>query len=382
MKLHVLQIVPSFVDFNHETGGVSNVVRQISLYLANQDCTVTVLCGNRELGTTKSRPGIIVHKENLVEHVIGQRFHPLLGPRVELTKYLEGCKGNTVAHVHTCFSLFTESAMSECINHGVPFVFTPHGKLSPLMFAKHRGIKKWYWDHKVRNLVDKAAEVVLNGSNESKLFGQLQLQRHCKTIPNGFNELEFAAMGTQKPLIDGPYVLFLGYLEERKQPSFLIEVFAKSVLCSSHKLVIAGPDTYGHKKHLKKLVQSLGVEREVIFFGPAYKDDKWNLLRNASVFSLPSKAEGLPVVLSEAIGAGIPVLYSTGCNFPELAQQGCGLELSGFDIHIWREALERICLDQDLNQKMRVCATQAKARYTWASICKEWEAVYQESAAK
>jgi glycosyltransferase involved in cell wall biosynthesis len=329
------------------------------------------------MGNVKAQPGVIRHKPDLVEHVIGQKSHPLLGPRIELKEYLKGIKGRCVAHIHTCFSQFTESAMFECVKHGVPFVFTPHGKLSPLMFSNQRRVKKWYWDNKVKNFVNQAAEIVLSSPGEAALFKELNITRKWKAIPNGYDETAFLSSNVEVPLIKKPYILFLGYLEARKQPGFLIELFANSALKSTHKLIIAGPDTYGHKETLTRIVRSLGLEREVMFFGPAYKADKWNLMKYASCFCLPSKAEGLPVVLCEAIGAGVPVLYSTGCNFPELAQSGCGVELDGFDAATWREALERVCLNKTVNEQMKACAARIKSRYKWSSVCQEWLALYK-----
>jgi len=382
MKLHVLQIAPCFVDLDHETGGVSNIVRQIALNLTRNNHRVTVFCGNTELGKVKAIPGVHRISDHLIQHIQCQRLNPLLGPGIDLSQLSIVPGEGVVAHIHTCLSAFTESAMAKCLRLGIPFVFTPHGKLASITSARHRVIKNLYWRYRASHLVSQASSIVLSGSTEAVWFDHLGIRNEYNVIPNGYVEPASGRLSTLKPIIDLPYVLFLGYLEERKQPGFLIEVFAQSRLRFTHKLVLAGPDAYGHKAQLEEIAKRCLVADRVVFFGAAYGEEKASLFQHAACLCLPSKAEGLPVVLCEAIGSGIPVLYSTGCNFPELVQHGCGLEISGFDLPEWKEALERICLDEYLNQKMRAAATRIRIKYAWDSICQEWLQLYRTCISK
>lgn len=380
MKPHVIQIVPCFVDFHRETGGVSNIVRQIALKTSGNGIKNTVFCGNTELGVTKYSPCTEKISDNIIRHVQYQRKHPLLGPRLDLSQCSFSSDEYPVAHIHTCFSQFTESAMSYCISHRIPFIFTPHGKLSPLMLSKNYLIKIFFWRIRTATLIRRAAKIAVSGSTEACLFEKLGITNDVEVIPNGYDEKILRLFDDAEPLVNEPYVLFLGYLEERKQPGFLIEVFAQSSLRSTHKLVIAGPDSYGHKAELERIVHRTHLSDQVVFWGAAYGSEKANLLKNAACFCLPSKAEGQPVVLSEAVGVGVPVLYSTGCNFPELAQAGCGIELADFKITLWRDALDHICLDPGTHCRMRKCATEVSENLTWGLICKEWFNLYERCA--
>jgi poly(glycerol-phosphate) alpha-glucosyltransferase len=55
----------------------------------------------------------------------------------------------------------------------------------------------------------------------------------------------------------------------------------------------------------------------VLFLGPAFGQEKDQLLRSASAFILPSFSEGLPMSVLEAWSYRLPVLMTEHCNIPE-----------------------------------------------------------------
>jgi glycosyltransferase involved in cell wall biosynthesis len=84
--------------------------------------------------------------------------------------------------------------------------------------------------------------------------------------------------------------------------------------------------------------------------------------------------------MCEALGAGLPTIYSSACNFPEVAQMGAGIEMSGFRVIDWCEALERVCLSPETQASMRDMARQNAEQYTWHNIAKTWAALYDKAA--
>jgi glycosyltransferase involved in cell wall biosynthesis len=201
-----------------------------------------------------------------------------------------------------------------------PYVFTPHGKLSPSMYGNYRLIKRLWWKIWTKKVVGDAEKIVLLNPGESELFDQLGLPNSWEVIPNGFQMPEAFNQGqslgdglVQEP-IDEPYILFLGYLDPRKQPELLVKAFARSESRNTHRLVIVGPDAYGHKPSIQRTIRQSGVENKVDLHGPAYGVEKWNLFFGATCMALPSKGEGSPVTIFEALGAGTPVIASAQCN--------------------------------------------------------------------
>jgi glycosyltransferase involved in cell wall biosynthesis len=73
---------------------------------------------------------------------------------------------------------------------------------------------------------------------------------------------------------------------------------------------------------LEQLARKLGIADRVTFAGGVGQDDIGRYYEDADVFCLPSFSEGLPVVLLEAMAAGLPVVASRIAGIPELIEHG------------------------------------------------------------
>ena len=379
----IVHICPCYVDLEKEMGGVANIVRQLTLGPARRGREVVVICGNRELGTVVSEPkveDVDTDAGSIRVHVLRQRAHPLLGPTRALRNTLAELDRPFVGHVHTCFSAFTESAMRHMAKSGIPFAFTPHGKLSPEFLQQHYWPKRVWWRLLARDRVLRASAVALSSAAESRAFGALGLPDRFSVIPNGYVKPADPPEEVDVQPPPAPYILFLGAIDPRKQPEFLVRAFAASKSSESHKLVFVGPDSYDHKKHVLHTIARCGCEEQVIFWGPAYGREKWRLLDEATCFALPSRAEGLPVVLCEALGAGLPILISDSCNFHEAAVEGAALEMDDFDAARWADAIDSVCLNPKRHEEMASAARKMAPRHTWDFIVERWLALYDELA--
>jgi glycosyltransferase involved in cell wall biosynthesis len=145
----------------------------------------------------------------------------------------------------------------------------------------------------------------------------------------------------------------------------------------SHHLVFVGPDTYGFQSCVQSAVIELGLQKQVFFHGPAYGNEKWSLLDNAACLCLPSIAEGLPLVLCEALGAGIPSIYSFGCNFPEIEKSGAGICIYGFDVNEWANTIDSVCLDSQVSTSMRMKSRRLSEKYRAENVVDQWCEVYE-----
>jgi colanic acid/amylovoran biosynthesis glycosyltransferase len=114
-----------------------------------------------------------------------------------------------------------------------------------------------------------------------------------------------------------PTLVCVGRLCPAKGQHILIESCAalgrKGV---DFKLVLVGdgPD----RKSLEKLVIKLGIEQFVTFTGALGQKEVQDRYREADIFVLPSFAEGVPVVLMEAMAMGLPVISTRITGIPEL----------------------------------------------------------------
>jgi glycosyltransferase involved in cell wall biosynthesis len=124
----------------------------------------------------------------------------------------------------------------------------------------------------------------------------------------------------------GPRLLFLGRIHPKKGIDLLLAAWGKSRhLRKDWELVIAGPDEGGHLAQLQQLARGEQGER-VIFTGPVTGGKKNALLHSADMFVLPSRSEGFPVALLEAMACELPVVATRECNCPEVGSAQSGWE--------------------------------------------------------
>lgn len=91
----------------------------------------------------------------------------------------------------------------------------------------------------------------------------------------------------------------------RKGYEALLRAFENANV-SNAELLVCGIGA--QEEDLKKLTKTLGIEEKVHFLG--FRTDVYEILKAADVFVFPSKQEGLPVALMEAMAAGLPCVAS------------------------------------------------------------------------
>jgi glycosyltransferase involved in cell wall biosynthesis len=115
------------------------------------------------------------------------------------------------------------------------------------------------------------------------------------------------------------------------------------------RLVGSGPDETSLRKHAAR---SCARER-VIFEGAINQDRIRGFYAAADAFCLPSFAEGLPVVLMEAMAMKLPCVTTHIAGIPELIRDGeDGLLVPPSDLDALVTALARLMDDAELRQRM------------------------------
>jgi len=380
--MKIVQIAPCYVDIHKETGGVANIIRQICLKLEQSQIPTVLICTNTELGRIVAEAGIIEYSDFLTIHIVSQHKNPLWVPKKKLNSILKSIGNISLAHVHTCFSAIAEYSSKYFTNNRIPWIFTPHGKLSPTLFENKKLIKQVYFNLFVRKHLIQANRIVASSSDEIEYAKAMGLKGPFSFLYNGYTPcLTNVAYKNQWHLPPKSYLLFLGYLELRKQPDLLIRAFSKSKAVKELKLVISGPDSYGFRQNLEDLIDSLNliIGENILFTDRVIGQAKWDLLQNAKALFLPSKGEGWPVVIAEAIGAQIPCVISKECNFKEINQMQLGIEVPDFNIESWTTAIDDICFNTEHYKEFTLNLGASKNRFSWDSITNEWINIYKKT---
>ena len=142
----------------------------------------------------------------------------------------------------------------------------------------------------------------------------------------------------------------VGRFERQKNHEFLIKVFAEyQKQRNDSVLVLIGDGSL--RKKVEMQVRNLGLEESVLFLGQ--RDDVADLYQGMDLFILPSRYEGVGVVLLEAQLAGLPCIASD-C-IPEEASAGQPLFVSlGDSIKTWTDTLVKKTAVTELSGQIEV----------------------------
>lgn len=134
---------------------------------------------------------------------------------------------------------------------------------------------------------------------------------------------QFTRSSPPAPRGDRPTILYIGRLVPEKGQAVLLE--AAALLAGRGHLVdltLAGEGDL--RPALERRAEQLGIAAQVSFLGAVGQDRLRELYETASIFCLPSFAEGVPVVLMEAMAMGLPVVSTRITGIPELIEDGVG----------------------------------------------------------
>lgn len=77
----------------------------------------------------------------------------------------------------------------------------------------------------------------------------------------------------------------------------------------------------GDESRLKKLAYKYGIEDQIHFLGTKLHEDIWDWLDQIDIYAQPSKQEGLPRAVIEAMNRGCLVIGSDTAGIPELIEE-------------------------------------------------------------
>ena len=166
---------------------------------------------------------------------------------------------------------------------------------------------------------------------------------HCGVDPDTF--------ATHSDVV-GNRLLYVGRLAAVKGLPILLRALA--TIATDHPAVTLdvagdGPD----RAMLTELAASLGVADRVRFLGYQSESQVRDLLRQTDVFVMASFAEGLPVVLMEAMAAGTPVVATRVAGVSELVDDGrSGLLVPPADPDALAAAVGRLLGDAELRRRL------------------------------
>ena len=333
--MKILQVISHYVPA-YRFGGPLQVAHSLAKAMVQRGHVVTVCATNltdhmADLQVSLDQPvdvdGVTVFYE-AVPRLRKWGYSPALRHRV---KTLMAEADFVLVHNHFQYAGWISAAQSRRL--GKPYIVFPHASLKRQSIRSSSGFAKrlYLWLLERKNY-QCAEHVAFNAEEE---LGDSLFAENGIVVPNGVDPRDFevlpsrGAFRSRHPEIgDKLILLFLGRIDiTQKALDVMLEAFAKRVRAGSDAvLVLAGPSEGGDLARLQSMVAKFGLCKRVLFTGLVLGNEKLELLRDADVFLMPSRYEGLSIALLEAMASGLPIVLSDRCGLHrEIERKNCGL---------------------------------------------------------
>ena len=171
-----------------------------------------------------------------------------------------------------------------------------------------------------------------------------------------------------------PFILNVGRLVDDKAHTILLDAFALlGERFGSWRLSVVGEGRL--EENLRTQADGLGIAGRVDWHGVV--NDPYAFYHGACIFALPSRVEGMPNALLEAMSCGLPVIVSDAAPGPlELVEDGVsGLIVPVNDAGALAAALRRLADDPQLCNRLGKAAKARVSEYELPKAVAQWETV-------
>ncbi|MHA0289254.1 glycosyltransferase family 4 protein [Mycobacterium sp. C3-094] len=285
-----------------------------------------------------------------------------------------------VIHLHASIrGSFVRKALLLWISRpsGVPVVLHMHGSGFPDWYeGSPRFLRAW-----IRSTLGHAGAFVTLSEKWAEQVQLIAPRARIRVIPNGIEP----AQQSRTPERGEPVrVLFLGRIGDRKGAFRLLDAWAK-LACEpdfvgaqgiAAHLTVAGD---GEVERARTQCRRLGLDDSVTVSDWLSEREAAAVLDRSQILVLPSRSEGQPMAVLEAMARGLCVVATDVDGLPEMIGGGCGVLIPPDDTEAILAALRSVVFDADLRQQCGASArTRVRDRLDVSVIAGSIDGLYRE----
>lgn len=353
-----------FVINTLQRGGAERVLSTLSNSLSSRDYQVTIVCMNQEL------TGYPIAQDVKVVTLVNRNKTQNLWRRIgyglltgfRLFQLLLADRPSCVISFMTSANLWTGLT---CGLLGIPYIVSERTapELTIHQFSK---FYKWLSFHIYKN--SKAIVIPARGIEEAlKHESRFQRLDNYHLIRNPVYEFKPSA---RKGVHVRKFILGIGRLCHEKGFDQLIEAFGRLEVRNIDLLIIG---VGAERTKLLKQVHQLGLEDRVFFLGA--RNDVEHYYRAATLFVCPSRNEGYPNALVEAMSNGCACV-AMNCNFgpSEIIEHGVnGVLVPDGDVEQLTKEIFNVLFDNTYRAALGRNASRIKETNALHLISAQWE---------
>ena len=219
-----------------------------------------------------------------------------------------------------------------------------------------------------------ASAVIANSNGLRDLALAFDPRFEIPIIPNGVDLEKYSV-----PERDwsSPRLLSVGRIVHQKGLDLGLQTLSQlKDLAWTWSIVGDGPQL----ENLKSLAAELGMADRINFLGWQSRDELTKQYQQANIFLFPSRHEGMPNAMLEAMSTGLPVVATRIAGSEELVIEGeTGFLAQTENVDELRESLRRILIDPSQRKKMGIASRQrVEKNYSWKNVAQQYKTYLEQ----
>jgi glycogen synthase len=258
--------------------------------------------------------------------------------------------------------------------HGTPYIISLRGGDVPgFNWAPGIGLYHVLSAPAIRFLWWRAAAVVANGAGLKRLAERAAPGLAVPVVPNGVDTVLHApgAAAGKASASGPPEILLVGRLVHQKGADILLRALgAIRDMTFSLRIVGDGPD----RAALERLASQQQIADRVAFVGWVPREEIAAHYHRADIFAFPSRIEGMPNVVLEAMAYALPVVATdVDGNRDVIGDERTGVLVPPEDPALLAAALRRLLTEASLRLRLGTAARAHVVRnHTWAASARSY----------
>lgn len=347
-------------------GGMERVAQSLSEGLAARGYAVTVITSDADAPSEPEAevPGLRVRRLASVEFAHTPVAFWLLPAMLRVPK-------RSILHLHLGQAYYPELTWLVSKLRGVPYILHFHLDLQPTgrlgkVFVLYKRIV-------LRAVVTQASRIVVFSDEQREfIHTEYGVSRDVITvIPNGVGSEYFLGARTYAQAKLTHSLLYVGRLSGQKRVRMLIEMMAH--LDTKFTLTIVGDGE--ERETLRQLAIDLGLRERVTFAGKKDPAETVAYYKAADVFVMSSENEGMPLVMLEAMAAGLPVVGASVPGIRELIS-GVGMLVEAPSGANFARVITEVFANCKRMSELSRASSEAATKYSWVTLTDAFEKLY------
>lgn len=302
-----------------------------------------------------NKTGIFKNKVNVLQKIVcDQSSRKIIKEKIEKGNY------DIIIGVAGYFSLLVASI--KC-NDNIRKIGWQHSSFDAYFNNKGR----YYWNQKelFKKLIPKLDKyIVLTNYDRKRIKDEWNIESTTIYNPRSFSTKEKSKLNKKQFLAAGRFTYAKGF-------DMLIKSF--KIFSEKNKewnLQIVGDGE--EKEKLVKLIEENKLQNRVILH--PFTNDIKKYFRESSALLMPSRWEGMPMIMLESLTMGVPVIaYDIPVVKEVIDNKNDGMIVEQGNIEEYARALEIFISDEENIKEMGIKAKEKSEQFSYEKVLKDWK---------